>query len=151
MEDLNSLLPDPRHQRLVEWLTTPKAERRPQHQKGLAEEFGVSERTIRDWKGRQDVRKAWEKIGQEIIGDPDNVFDVVEEMRLLAMDKTAKDADRIRAANLYLEVAEAIKPPEQTVNVVDKRDWDKFTDAELDALIAQEMAKQNHFTSGDSR
>lgn len=141
MDDLNSLLPDPRHQRLVEWLTTPKSERNPKTMQALAEELGVSPRTIRDWKARQDVRKAWEKIGHEIIGDPDNVFDVVEEMRSLAMDKNAKDADRIRAANLYLEVADAIKPPEQTVNVVDKRDWDKFTDAELDALIAAEMAK----------
>jgi uncharacterized protein YjcR len=52
------VLEDPRHIEFVEYLVSDPRTRGTQE--ALAERLGVSPRTLRDWKARPDVRKAWE-------------------------------------------------------------------------------------------
>lgn len=127
---------DARHLRLIEWLTTPPAMREPKTKAGLAEEFGVSPRTVRDWQARPEVRAAWEKRSMEVAGDPERVQAVLDELHTVALDRTSPK--QVTAAKLYLEAVDAIKPPEMTVNVKDAR---ALSDDELDALIARGAAE----------
>ncbi len=125
-------LDDPRHQRLVDWLTTPKQERVPSTAKQLAVELGVSERTLRDWKERPQIREQWEDQARKVVGSPERAQDVLEAMYQRAIDST--DAKQVQAAKLYLEAIEAIKPP--TVEVRSVSDLAKVSDDELQAMIA---------------
>lgn len=124
---------DPRKLRLLEWLTTPK-EQRTQSQNKLAEELGVSPRTIRDWKADATFRALWEKEAKDIIGEPEKVAEVIEEMRQLALDRTTAPSARVSAAKVYLEAVDGIKPP--AVDLAAKKAAE-LSDAELQALIAQ--------------
>jgi len=125
-------LEDPRHQRLVDWLTTPKQERQPSTAKDLARELGVSERTLRDWKERSYIREQWEDQAKKVVGSPERAQDVLEAMYQRAIDST--DAKQVQAAKLYLEAIEAIRPP--TVEVRSVSDLAKVSDDELQAMIA---------------
>ena len=125
-------LEDPRHQRLVDWLTTPKQERQPSTMKQLAVELGVHDRTLRDWKERPDVREKWEDQSRKVIGSPERAQDVLEAMYQRAMDST--DAKQVQAAKLYLEAIDAIKPP--MVEVRSVSDLAKVSDEELQSMIA---------------
>ena len=126
------VLDDVRHQRLVDWLTTPKGERQPKTAKALAAELGVAERTLRDWKERSDVRAAWEAQAREVVGSPERAQDVLEAMYQRALDSTVPK--QVQAAKLYLEAIDAIRPP--TVEIRDSRDLAKVSDVELQAMIA---------------
>lgn len=125
-------LEDPRHQRLVDWLTTPKTERKPSTAKELAVELEVSERTLRDWKERSYIRAAWEEQAKVVVGSPERAQDVLEAMYQRAVDPL--DAKQVQAAKLYLEAIDAIKPP--TVEVRSVSDLAKVSDDELQAMIA---------------
>lgn len=125
-------LEDVRHQRLVDWLTTPKQERRPSTAKELAVELGVSERTLRDWKERPSIRGAWEEQAKIVVGSPERAQDVLEAMYQRALDST--DPKQVQAAKLYLEAIDAIKPP--TVEVRSVSDLARVSDEELQAMIA---------------
>ena len=138
--ELNDLLPNPGHRRFVEWLVTPPKERVPSTQKELAEELGVAERTLRHWKVRDDVRRAWEGLSKEVIGDPSRVQEVLEEMRRLALDSESRN--QVSAAKLYLEAVEAIKPPDKNTVVLREKDLADFTDAELEQAIVDRWATE---------
>ena len=125
-------LEDPRHQRFVDWLTTPKSERQPVMLKDLAFELGVSDRTLRDWKERPAIRAVWEEQAKKVVGSPERAQDVLEAMYARAVDST--DPKQVQAAKLYLEAIEAIKPP--TVEVRSVSDLAKVSDDELQAMIA---------------
>jgi len=125
-------LEDPRHQRFVDWLTTPKSERQPVTMKELAVEFGVSDRTLRDWKERPAIRAVWEEQAKKVVGSPERAQDVLEAMYQRAVDSS--DPKQVQAAKLYLEAIEAIKPP--TVEVRSVSDLAKVSDDELQAMIA---------------
>jgi len=125
-------LADPRHQRLVDWLTTPKQERQPLTMKELAVDLGVSDRTLRDWKERREIREVWEEQAKKVVGSPERAQDVLEAMYQRAIDST--DAKQVQAAKLYLEAIEAIKPP--TVEVRSVSDLARVSDDELQAMIA---------------
>ena len=150
-------LADPRHERLVEWLASTddirKAEGWPTTQVGIAEELGVSPRTVRDWMAKEEVRRAWNERAQEIIGDPSKVSEVLENLRLVALDPTHRQY--AQAVKTYLEAVKAIQPPETNVNVKLSRDEIAgFMDDELDEKIAallaeQEAVKSAHQILGD--
>jgi uncharacterized protein YunC (DUF1805 family) len=132
-------LSDPRHVRLVEWLTTPPSLREPSTKQELAEELGVATRTLRDWQTKPEVRKAWEVRAVEVAGEPDRVQRVLDELYATATDRTSRG--HVAAAKLYLEAVDAIKPPEQSVTVRGVRSVDELSDAELEALIAEEAVR----------
>lgn len=139
MDSAADLLNDPRHVQLVEWLVTPPSERTPSTQSAFAETVGVSPRTIRDWMARDDVRRAWTKRSNEVVGDPSNIQEVLEEMRAVALDRT--DRKQVQAAKLYLEAVDAIKPPDRSVEVKVTSDLlSTLSDEELEARIAETMA-----------
>lgn len=144
--DLSEYLGDHRHVQLVEWLTTPPAARveqgLPTTQAAFAESVGVSPRTIRGWQQRDDVRRAWAKQADLVVGDPANVQEVLEEMRALALDR--QNGKQVQAAKLYLEAVDAIKPKEQQVEVkLSTEQIQSMSDEELDRKIAEQMAIMN--------
>lgn len=139
--ELAELLSDPRHVKLVEWLTTPPAERVPSTQAGIAQKLGVSPRTIRDWQARDDVRRAWSKTAEAVVGDPSKVQEVLETLRETALDATHRQ--HTQAAKLYLEAVDAIKPPDKAIEVrLTTEELGRWTDEKLEAAIAEEMARQ---------
>lgn len=127
-----STLEDPRHQRFVDWLTTPKGERQPKLLRDLASELGVADRTLRDWKEKPAIRAVWEEQAKKVVGSPERAQDVLEAMFARAVD--ASDPKQVQAAKLYLEAIEAIKPP--TVEVRSVSELAKVSDDELQAMIA---------------
>lgn len=139
--DLEEFLPEPNHRRLVFWLCTPPKDRVPKTQQGIADELGVSPRTIRTWMVRDDVRRAWAKMSDDIIGDPGKVAEVLEGLRATALDSTHRQYTQ--AAKLYLEAVDAIKPPDKgaTVNLT-MGQIEEMSDEKLDALVAEEIAKR---------
>jgi hypothetical protein len=141
--NLSEFLGDHRHVQLVEWLTTPDAVRRelglPLTQVAFAESLGVSPRTVRDWKAREDVRKAWSKQADLVVGDPSNIQEVLEEMRSLALDR--QNSKQVQAAKLYLEAVDAVKPKAEAVEVKFSMDQIRqLSDEELDRKIVEQMA-----------
>lgn len=138
--DLEDFLPDPNHRRLVHWLCTPPKERVPKTQEGIGNELGVSPRTIRTWMVRDDVRRAWAKMSDDIIGDPGKVSEVLESLRVTALDPSHRQYTQ--AAKLYLEAVDAIKPPDKGVEIrLTTEQISSMTDEKLDAMVAEEIAR----------
>jgi hypothetical protein len=123
---------DVRHTRLLEWLTTVPAERQPKTKGALAEELGVSPRSLRDWQSKPDFVAAWEARVKEVAGSPERTQLVLEALFQTATDRN--DRGSVSAAKLYLEAVNAISPPKMNVQVTDAR---KLSDEELNALIAE--------------
>lgn len=122
---------DARKARLLQWLVTPKHERSPDSQARLADELGVSQRTIRDWKALPAFRAVWEKEAKEVF-DPEMVQRVVQKMYEHALDD--ESPRQAKAWELFLKTVDAIKPPQ--LDLAAKKAAE-MSDAELDALIAQ--------------
>ena len=139
-KDLEEFLPEPNHRRLVYWLCTAPADRVPKTQQGIADELGVSPRTIRSWMVRDDVRRAWSKMSDDIIGDPGKVAEVLEALRATALDPSHRQFTQ--SAKLYLEAVDAIKPPDRGVEVkLTTTQISEMSDDKLDALVAEEIAR----------
>lgn len=142
---------DARKVRLIEWLCTVPSQRDPDSQNKLADELGVSARTIRNWKADATVRAAWEQFSKHVIGDPEKVQEVLEEMRQLAVTRyvtkgqdVVLNTQQVSAAKVYLAAVDAIRPP--TADMAAKRAAE-MSDKELEAMIAEyatkEMADRN--------
>jgi len=125
---------DARKVRFLDWLTTPPHERDPQTQTALAEELGVSTRLLRLWKADPAFRAAWDKQAKDIIGDPEKIQRLLEDIYEGARDRNETLASRVRAADLYIRSVEGIRPPQ--VDMARKKAAE-LSDAELDALIAE--------------
>ena len=140
LKELEEFLPEPNHRRLVHWLCTPPKERDPKTQEGIAKKLGVSPRTIRSWMARDDVRRAWAKMSDDIIGDPGKVAEVLEALRATALDPSHRQYTQ--AAKLYLEAVDAIKPPDKGVEVrLTTTQITEMSDEKLDAMVAEEIAR----------
>jgi uncharacterized protein YjcR len=79
---------------LVEWLATPKSNRC--HQKDLAEDIGVSEKTIWKWKQKQEIIDAAYDRKRELV-KADDLPDIID-----ALVEKAKEG-KVRQAELILE------------------------------------------------
>jgi hypothetical protein len=126
---------DPRRLRLMEWLTTPKSERRPATTEGLARELGCSVGILYAWQKKPDFRAAWELRAQDVVGTPDRARAVLDTLFVAATDP--KNRAQVQAAKLYLEATNQIRPPQLEVTVKKPSD---LTDDELNALLAQGAA-----------
>lgn len=142
---------DARKERLLQWLVTPPSERVPATQVELAEEIGVTPRTLRDWRANAQFRGVWEQQAKRVIGDPSNVQEVLEEMRKLALIRSiekgvdkdgqqlyGQNTQQVQAAKLYLAAVDAIRPPEADAAA---KKAAEMSDAELEALIAEQGQK----------
>jgi hypothetical protein len=128
-------LTDARHIRLVDWLTTAPKLREPSTFKELAAELGVSDRTLRDWKQRPEVRSQWEKRAVEVAGDPERTQRILDALYAAATDPEARD--RVQAAKAWADMTGAIKPPAKETVALTKDTIKQITDADLDRLIAE--------------
>lgn len=131
MATSSDVFDDARKARLLQWLTTPKAERLPDSQAKLATELGVSQRTIRDWKALPAFRAAWEKEAKETF-DPEMVQRVVQKMYDHALDDTSPK--QAKAWELFLKTVDAIKPPKLDLAA---KAAAEMSDTELQAMVAQ--------------
>lgn len=139
MATTESLLDDSRKVRLLEWLTTPPSERSPDSMNKLADELGVTARSLRNWRSEPTFRALWEKRAKEIVGEPDKVQRLLEGIYEGATNPEETLASRVRAADLYLRAVDGIRPP--AVDAAAKAAHE-MSDAELEALIAQEAQKE---------
>jgi hypothetical protein len=135
------LLDDARKLRLLDWLTTPEDRREPKSQNQLADEIGVTAKTLRNWRSEPAFRAAWEKQAKDIVGDPENVQKVLQMLVDGALDTTETLASRTRAAHEYLTAVDAIRPP--AVDMAAKKAAE-MSDDELRASLAELLQKEAH-------
>lgn len=135
------LLEDARKLRLLEWLTTPDQERKPKSERLLAEEIGVTPRSLRNWKAEPAFRAAWEKEAKDSIGDPGRVQNVLQMLYDGALNTAETLASRTRAAHEYLIAVDGIKPP--AVDMAAKKAAE-LSDDELKAELAKFMQAEAH-------
>jgi len=125
-------LTDPRHQRVLEWEMTPRVNREPATANALAEELGVSARTIRGWKDSPKFQAAWKELFTETAGSLERTKSILDS---LFHDATDGDHDkRVQAAKLYFDISKQIAPPEPEVGP--SRHAQDLTDDELRELMA---------------
>lgn len=136
-----SALPDERHELYLQWLVTPPSEREPASKNKYAAQIGVHPRTLRDWEQREEFRRAWSKRAEDVVGDPSKVSEVLEVLRLQALDPTHRQY--AQSVKIYLEAVDAIKPPDKKIEVrIGKDELAQWTDDELDGRIAALIAEQ---------
>lgn len=123
-------LDDPRHQDLLNWLLTPKANRNPPTQKAFAEKWGVSERTVRDWRDAPKFQDAWREGVRDAVASPERTHEILEALAVTARDSAARG--QVGAAKLFFEQTGSILPiaPKTT-------DASSLTDEQLHALLAE--------------
>jgi hypothetical protein len=126
-------LDDPRHQRALEWVTTPRKDREPLTQTAFAESLGIAPRTLRDWFGRDDFRRAWKMRVDSIVGSPERTQSALDRLYDAGMKEDNPNPER--QLKLYFEVIKAITPPDVTVDIKSDRVRDLSND-QLNALIA---------------
>lgn len=136
---MSELLEDARKVRLLAWLTTPEAEREPKSERALADEIGVTPRSLRNWKAEPAFRAAWEKEAKDIIGDPGRVQNILQMLYDGALDANETLASRTRAAHEYLVAVDGIRPP--AVDLA-KKAAAELSDDELRAELAKLMASE---------
>jgi hypothetical protein len=120
-----------RQQRLIEWLCTPKRDRDPATQEGLAKKLRVRPSTLSDWKRDPEFLKAWEAYYLQTVGSPERKQTLMD-----TLFRTGSDADdprHVAAAKTYLDIADGLRP--QQIEVTVKRPAQDLTDEQLDAII----------------
>lgn len=122
---------DWRIKRYMNWLCTPPKDREPKLKKDLADELGVTHKTLNNWHNNADFLKAWEKLYLKTIGDPGVKLRIMQ-----TLERTATDPDdpkHVQAAKTYFEIEGSMKPQQMNVQVT--KDAAKLTDDELDGLL----------------
>lgn len=138
---------DARHIRLIEWLTTDPAERVPSTQEELAEELGVTGRTIRMWKERPDIIAAWEKKANIVAGSPERTQRVLDALYRKALDPEARD--QVQAASAWAKIAGVIKPSKSAEPKPKGGAAANLSDEELEQLLLD--AAQARFNESERK
>ncbi len=115
-----------REEEYLSWLVDPQ---RVGSKTDQAEKFGVVPSTVYRWEQAPHFRRAWSDRVQELGGDPSRVQAVYDRLYEQAV------AGDVRSAELFLK---AIGKLNQTQEVVHRKSARDLTDAELDALIAEQ-------------
>lgn len=140
MAELND---DARKLRFLNWLlATPQIRKEqgwPESQNKMAEELGVTARTLRNWRAEPAFRARWEKEAKDIVGDPDKVQSAIQRLYDIGFDDDTPRSTQVKSLETWLKVVEALKPP-----VVDtaKKNAAEMSDAELEAFIAEEAQRK---------
>ena len=125
---------DFRKQRLLHWLCTPPKDRDPGKLEDLADELGVTRRTLTNWKtDDKEFLDAWEKLYLKTIGNPEVKMKIMK-----TLERTATDADdpkHVQAAKTYFEIEGSVKPQKMEVQVA-QRPAKELSDDELAELIS---------------
>ena len=125
-------------QRLLTWLCTPKKEREPPKLEDLAEELGVTRRTLTNWKVDPEFLEAWNTMYLRTIGSPEVKSEIMHTLKRTATDPD--DPKHVQAAKTYFEIEGSLKPQTQQIEV--KRSATDLTDDELDAILAHKIGEQ---------
>ena len=122
-------------QRVLQWLTTPTQEREPKTFMALAEEIGVTRRTIQNWRTQdKEFMEEWERLYLATIGSPGRRQEIMDTLFRTATDPD--DPKHVQAAKTYMEIEGSLKPAKTEISV-QMGDASKLTMEELDALLAQ--------------
>lgn len=134
---------DARRLRYLQWLlATPairKAEGWPDSQNKLADELGVTPRTLRNWRAEPSFRARWEKEAKDIVGEPDKVQKAIQRLYDLGFDDEVSAATQVKSLTEWLKAVGALKPP--AVDTA-KKNAAELSDAELEAFIAEEAQRK---------
>lgn len=137
---------DFRKQAFLAWLCTPVKERDPRTMEDLAEQLGVTRRTLTNWKtDDKEFIDEWEKRYLKTIGDPSRKSEIMDTLLRTATD--SDDPKHVQAAKAYFEIEGSIKPAKMQVEVT--REAKELTDDELAQLIALK-AEAEHERRQDS-
>jgi hypothetical protein len=129
---------DFRRQVFIEWLCTPKRDRDPRDQVGFAEQHGIPEATLTRWKKERTFLDAWEQHYLSTVGSPERKQNLLD-----TLYKTGTDGDdprHVAAASKYMELVDGLKP--QRLDITVNRPAKDLTDAELDAIAGQFVARE---------
>lgn len=126
-------------QRFLEWLLTPAGDREPRTMDALADELGVTRRTLTTWKTQdKEFMEAWEARYLATVGSPE------KKQRLLdVLEKTASDPDdpkHVQAIKTYFDIVEGLRP--QKVQLEVSGDATTLPTEVLEKLFAEKLEQQ---------
>ena len=121
---------DTRQEKYLNWLLTPPPFRIPETKQEFADQNGLDSSTLRRWDKKPAFKAEWEKRVAELQGSPERT------QRLLDSLYEAGLGGDNKAAQLYLQATNRLAPTQ--IKVEHTQSIAELTDAELDALIAQE-------------
>lgn len=135
-------LSDFRKQRFLTWLCTPPKDRDPATETALADEIGMSRRTLSNWKSEKEFLEEWERLYLKTIGNPEVKLRIMKTLEQTATDPD--DPKHVQAAKTYFEIEGSVKPAKMNVEVT-QRPAKELSDEQLAELIsinAQAEAEQ---------
>lgn len=129
---------DFRKQRYLQWLTTPPGEREPKKLTDLADELGLTRRTLTNWKTvDKEFIEAWEKLYLKTIGNPGRKQEIMDTLFATATDQD--DPKHVAAAKQYFEIEGSMKPQEHKIRI--ERDPKELSDEDLEKAIASRVVE----------
>lgn len=124
---------DPKKLRYLQWLTTPKADRKPASERQLAAEMGISVKTLYNWRQQTEFRRRWELETDTIIGGDDRRQAVFDALFETATDRNHKQ--HVQAAVAFTKLIAEIQPSAANLRQTDKP-LSQLNQKELEAMIA---------------
>lgn len=122
----------------LDWLLTSPKDRELTQTK-LADQLGVSARTLRDWKQHDTFFAVWQKEARRIGGGPERTQQAMDALHQIFQDEESRSSDRVAAAKEFMRYAQAINPPEES----DKpKTVEEMSLEELNSLIAEEATRR---------
>ncbi len=131
---------DHRKVALLDWLCTVPSLRIPETMDDLADELGVTSRSLRNWKSAESFLKVWRKHSNEVIGSPEKTQRLLENLLAVGMDREHRQM--VQAANTFLKATGAIQPPER--QEATKSALADMTIEQLQAMAAQVVQRELH-------
>lgn len=128
-------LSDFRVRRFLDWLCTPVQERQPRTQTELAQELGITQVMLSQWKDDADFLSEWERQYLKTIGSVARQQEILQQLYETAVDRS--DPRQVVAAKTYLDVIGKARPP---VTKSANRDARQLTDGQLYEILAERAA-----------
>ena len=123
--------------RFIEWLLTPKEERKPRTQNELADVLGdgVTPSVLSAWKSDVEFLQAWDAQYLKTIGSPETKMRIMQTLMQTATDED--DPKHVQAAKTFFEIEGSLRPAKAQVDVnVHGTKPSELTDEQLDELLA---------------
>ena len=131
---------DFRKQTFLKWLCTPLKERDPRTISDLADQLGVSRRTLQNWRDDKEFIEEWEKLYIKNIGDPSRKQEIMDTLYRTATDPD--DPKHVQAARQYFEIEGSVKPQKMQVEVSGSAK--DLTTEELQRIAAMQAGARLH-------
>lgn len=102
----NHIIP-PDQSEFLDWLLTPRNDRKPETQAEWARAHTLNQKTVRDWKKNPLFKEEWRRRADETIVSTERVSAVMDAMWQQACQ------GNVQAATLYMNHAARILPPKE--------------------------------------